>query len=315
MVAAMPRGSFAALALCLLATQGWAIEASFDCSKAKTNVERTICGSELTAGLDRLVAQLFKAKRDALPSAQRTTLKDAQVAWMKQRNADCEERFGTDLEDCVVESYEARVVALAGRDALVDFAEAGCAQDVWRCPRAGELELSRGDAAAAARAFGRLCAADHDGDGGASCVQQARVLRQLGRHDEATALDVKTCAARGTNEACANAHHSRALGGWSGLYRSPQGTVLLETAKDGTTTLSLLTFWANGHQCSWSGKGTFRAGSLAFKPDENGCAPEVTRKGEVLSVSDPSGSCRAQNCGARGSFEDQFSLEPDVVAR
>jgi uncharacterized protein len=310
-----PRGLFAALAVALFTTDSWAIDASFDCAKATTNVERTICASELTAGLDRLVAQLFKAKREGLPNAQRATLKDAQVAWLKQRNEDCEERFGTDLEDCVVEHYEARVVALARRDALVDFAEAGCAQDIWRCFHAGELELSRGDAAAASRAFGRLCASDQDGDGGASCVQQALSLRLLGRNKEAAALDAKTCAARGTNEACANAHHSRALGGWSGLYRSPQGTVLLETAKDGATTVSLLTHWANGHQCSWSGKGTFRKGALSFKPDENGCAPEVTRKGEVLSVRDPSGTCRAQNCGARGSFEDQFSLEPDVVER
>lgn len=82
----------------LLATSATA--ASFDCTKAATVVEKTVCATPRLSSLDDELATTWKAmpKRDAL--------RDAQREWMKRRD-ECE-----DSEDCIEGQYLMRIAAL-----------------------------------------------------------------------------------------------------------------------------------------------------------------------------------------------------------
>ncbi len=60
---------------------------SFDCSKAGTADERAICANADLAVLDRQMADLYYARRQALQGRQRNELVDAQRRWIRRRQA------------------------------------------------------------------------------------------------------------------------------------------------------------------------------------------------------------------------------------
>jgi len=80
--------------------------ASFDCLKASTPTETTICGSHELAGWDRSVAAAFKAALARSPE-KAGELRDNQKAWLKKRDA-CGAKA-----DCVDEVLWRRVDELA----------------------------------------------------------------------------------------------------------------------------------------------------------------------------------------------------------
>lgn len=81
---------------------------SFDCGKARTDIEKEICGEyNRTMRLyDRQVAALYKEvrKRDR-------SIKTSQKAWLKQRDACGSEQYPT---DCLRASYDKRIGRLIG---------------------------------------------------------------------------------------------------------------------------------------------------------------------------------------------------------
>lgn len=85
---------------------------SFDCSKARTHVEKALC-SDYGTGLgwiDRTMAELFKASHQ-VPGADPDALQASQRAWLAQRNH-CS---GSDdkITACLLASYRARFVELS----------------------------------------------------------------------------------------------------------------------------------------------------------------------------------------------------------
>lgn len=80
---------------------------SFDCSKAQTVTERYLCSDAEVADLDRLMAQRFRAARDARSFAQEQALINAQRAWLRRRD-----RCG-DNKSCLTELYAQRIRELA----------------------------------------------------------------------------------------------------------------------------------------------------------------------------------------------------------
>ncbi|MFI4996318.1 MAG: lysozyme inhibitor LprI family protein [Hyphomicrobiales bacterium] len=61
---------------------------SFDCRKAKTDIEKQICAVPEYANLDRQIATLFAKALKALAPADGVKLKADQVKWLGERN-DC----------------------------------------------------------------------------------------------------------------------------------------------------------------------------------------------------------------------------------
>lgn len=79
---------------------------SFNCAKASTAVERTICASDQLSRLDREMAEVYAALRSQLGSAGRQRLLDDQRAWLSHRNA-CR-----DDEACLAQQMSERIAAL-----------------------------------------------------------------------------------------------------------------------------------------------------------------------------------------------------------
>lgn len=74
----------AGLLLCA-ATPAWA--ASFDCKKATTPVEQTLCGNPELSRLDTTLGEHYRRAMDKLQGAPRDALRNSQRAWLQTRNA------------------------------------------------------------------------------------------------------------------------------------------------------------------------------------------------------------------------------------
>lgn len=101
------------LAACLVAAPAAAQDgpqASFDCKKAGTPVEKAICQGLHTAELDRVLDELYKAALEKA-GAQRAATEAAQRQWLAQRNTACG-RAKPDII-CIEKLYKQRIVALA----------------------------------------------------------------------------------------------------------------------------------------------------------------------------------------------------------
>ncbi len=92
--------------------------ASFDCRKASTSVEHTICDDSALSTADSKLAKAYYRLRKALPRSERRILKKDQRKWLKQRNsgfADCDkgvEGEWTDTAMCYLGYYERRIQQL-----------------------------------------------------------------------------------------------------------------------------------------------------------------------------------------------------------
>jgi uncharacterized protein len=79
--------------------------ASFDCAKASTVVEGSICANAALSALDEQLAAAYGRARSSSPNPD--ALRSAQLDWMKQRNT-----CGANVE-CLTNSYKLRIGALA----------------------------------------------------------------------------------------------------------------------------------------------------------------------------------------------------------
>ncbi len=76
------------LLLCFVAAPALAQPApSFDCTKARTAPEKTICGDFSLSWQDNQLNRLYGDVRQLLAESARTVLRDEQRAWVAKRNA------------------------------------------------------------------------------------------------------------------------------------------------------------------------------------------------------------------------------------
>ena len=97
----------AALALVLLASPVLA-QPSFDCAKASTTTERTVCKSADLAKADREMAALYFALSGKLAGPAKDHLLKDQVRWNGNRAAACT----AELEQCLQDKYTSRIERL-----------------------------------------------------------------------------------------------------------------------------------------------------------------------------------------------------------
>jgi uncharacterized protein YecT (DUF1311 family) len=84
--------------------------ASFDCTKAASDAEITVCGEEELAALDRELASAFAAARSRATGEKQKTLVAAQRAWLEDRDRQCIYKF---IPECLREIYRKRLAELA----------------------------------------------------------------------------------------------------------------------------------------------------------------------------------------------------------
>ena len=76
-----------------------AIQASFDCTKAATLIEKAICGDADLAAEDRKMAVAFQEVIDAAPKRSRAAITDSQRRWLKGLSERCSSAAA--MSDCV----------------------------------------------------------------------------------------------------------------------------------------------------------------------------------------------------------------------
>lgn len=88
--------------------------ASFDCRRAQTVVERTICASAELASLDGHVGEAYRRAQRALAGDARSRLVSEQRAWVAQRERECGSPTlrPSDREACIRSTLEQRWLAL-----------------------------------------------------------------------------------------------------------------------------------------------------------------------------------------------------------
>jgi uncharacterized protein len=305
-----------ALLLVFCAAAGaFARPAGFDCSKASTEVERYICANDEISGLDALLNKAYASGLKAGSPKGKEGLRKSQREWTRGRD-ECLENYPAEAYFCVLKAYRSRILELGATSGLVAFYDAECAADEWDCDYAGDLAVRLGRNAEAIRYYSVLCKADRDGDQGRNCFKKASVLEKTGRLREAKELYARTCENRSNNEACGatlRLEGTRMPGDrWSGLYRSAHGTLFMRVRPDGKFRVEVDTRWDNGHQCGYNGTGLIRNDKAVLDPEPKdgiaACKPKLLRKGDTLSITDPSGDC-INYCGFRGQFEGTFVRE------
>jgi uncharacterized protein len=89
---------------------------SFDCGKAESTLDRTICDDAELAGLDRSMAAGYKAALKAADETGQALLKDAQRQWARGRAERCalpaDGAASPDAVACLKQLYQARVAEL-----------------------------------------------------------------------------------------------------------------------------------------------------------------------------------------------------------
>ena len=100
-------------------------QASFDCDKAERAVDRLICSTGPLADADLDLAARYKATLVAAPDeSARSSRRDQQRSWLKQRDRECASSITTesihdwadpavkDAQSCLKKAYDRRIVAL-----------------------------------------------------------------------------------------------------------------------------------------------------------------------------------------------------------
>lgn len=93
-------GTWAAILISLVFTSGVAESVGFDCAKARTLVEKTICADENLAKVDEAVNELYgPLLRDSFNPI---LLKQEQIYWLKNKRDKC------DSAECIRQAYRKR---------------------------------------------------------------------------------------------------------------------------------------------------------------------------------------------------------------
>jgi uncharacterized protein len=127
------------LAVLLLSTHAWGATPSFLCSKAKTWVEKTVCGSERLSDLDLELASVYARLLRVTSGPTEASLSAEQRRWWATRD-EC--RRQANPPQCLESRYVVRIAALRARP---DYTEA----------RPGPIELPPEAIAAAGEGWSR----------------------------------------------------------------------------------------------------------------------------------------------------------------
>ncbi len=92
------------IAILLIVSSALSHAASFDCAKASTRIEKTICGDEQLSKLDSDLMMAYKAAQSS--SSDTDKLKSEQKAWLQSSRNKCEDT------ECIRKAYEDRINAL-----------------------------------------------------------------------------------------------------------------------------------------------------------------------------------------------------------
>ena len=89
---------------------------SFNCSDAKTDIEKTVCTVPELAALDKQMASLYRARLARLPDDRNKSFRQQQEDWLKQRNQ-CNDHFDPGHR-CLFGVYYARINEINQMDHL-----------------------------------------------------------------------------------------------------------------------------------------------------------------------------------------------------
>lgn len=79
--------------------------ASFDCSKATTIIEKTICSDTLLSRLDMELGKIYLNLKKRVPLEQWNEIKSTQIVWLKKRNSIC----ANANRDCLLQIIQQRL--------------------------------------------------------------------------------------------------------------------------------------------------------------------------------------------------------------
>lgn len=91
--------------------------ASFDCARAASEAEKTICGTRELANADVEMALIYKSVLSGLPAVEKDRLKHEQLDWLRARNKCGSAKNGI---DCIKHLYSKRIEALNKRKEALD---------------------------------------------------------------------------------------------------------------------------------------------------------------------------------------------------
>jgi len=84
--------------------------ASFDCTKALTSIDKTVCTNDELSKLDEMQSELFFSFKSILNKKEFDSLLHEQRYWLKERNRDC--GLNGVSERCLITSYKRRINTL-----------------------------------------------------------------------------------------------------------------------------------------------------------------------------------------------------------
>jgi uncharacterized protein YecT (DUF1311 family) len=104
----------AASATSLLFSLSAGTAVAFDCAKASTKTERTICADPTLKAADDAMSAAYDALRHSLQGKEGSMLKLAQKRWLVIRDDRCSPESGQDLTNCLLKFTEDRRLLLEG---------------------------------------------------------------------------------------------------------------------------------------------------------------------------------------------------------
>ncbi len=93
--------------------EGNFFQTTFNCTKATSKIERTICEVKDLANADLEMGALYKSLLSNISEGEKDQLKQDQLTWIKNRNKSCGN--SANIVDCIKDSYNDRIIALKKR--------------------------------------------------------------------------------------------------------------------------------------------------------------------------------------------------------
>ena len=88
-------------------------KASFDCAKAESKIEKTICSVEDLASEDFMMASIYRSLQASMPPPEINQLKREQLDWLKTREKSCNDAMN--IVNCLQGLYVERIATLKKR--------------------------------------------------------------------------------------------------------------------------------------------------------------------------------------------------------
>jgi uncharacterized protein len=122
------------MVVCFLLVYHSTFAASFDCEKAKSKIEKAICGDKELSLIDEALAKTYGDARSRLGETDKAYLKNAQLNWIKSLRTTCAAE-STNTDDpqfvaCLKMTYKYRMEELAGTGTLTQSVPTSVKDDI-----------------------------------------------------------------------------------------------------------------------------------------------------------------------------------------